>query len=317
MHVALARAVEAAQGLPGETELLRIVIDSITDGVYVVTPDRRIVLWNKAAERLTGYSAAEVVGRRCGEDLLKHVDDGGCVVCGRTCPLRGVRDGLEAAGEPVALHCLHRDGHRLPVRVHAAPLVAADGTVVGAVEVFRDDTADRALRTKIDELIEEARTDSLTRLANRRRLEEALDVALYSFERYGHPFAFALFDLDRFKAINDTHGHDAGDAVLRAIARTVEALLRKADLAARWGGEEFALVLPEIGDEETLFTVLDRLRAVVGRVRVPFRRAVIDPTVSVGATLARPGDTLPDLLRRADEALYASKREGRDRVSVR
>jgi PAS domain S-box-containing protein len=150
------------------------LLGAMTEAVYAVDCDRRIIFWNAAAEQLTAYSAAEVVGRRCQDNLLNHVDETGRQLCGDGCPLLAtVQDGRTREAL-VSLH--HRSGHCLPVAVRAAALRSADETIIGAVEVFHDDSRFRAVNDLLDTARREALTDPLTGIANRRMLHRALDL---------------------------------------------------------------------------------------------------------------------------------------------
>jgi diguanylate cyclase (GGDEF)-like protein len=122
-----------------------------------------------------------------------------------------------------------------------------------------------------------------------------------------------MLDIDHFKPVNDTYGHAAGDSVLREIAARLRATVRKADIVGRYGGEEFAMLLPESADVTTL---AERLRRVVADTAVAIGDQSVSVTISLGITYLRDGDDLDGLLARADTALYRSKREGRDRVTV-
>jgi len=153
----------------------------------------------------------------------------------------------------------------------------------------------------------EALTDPLTRLPNRRAFQMALDREISRFERYGVPFSLALMDLDRFKALNDAYGHEYGDAILRKAARFLVDHLRREDLVARWGGEEFALLLASSSLEET--------RHLLERIREGLKHAV-GVTASFGAAEYRAGETKEELFRRANHALYRAKEGGRDRVEL-
>ncbi len=158
-----------------------------------------------------------------------------------------------------------------------------------------------------------SRTDSLTGLPNRRRAEEALHEALVRFRRYGHGFVVAMADIDHFKQINDAIGHDAGDAALRHAARAIAGSLRETDLVARWGGEEFLLLMPdteEAGASRLLARICDCLASAA-----PGCAGLSAPlTATFGAAGIRPGESLEKLLRRADQALYRGKAMGRNRV---
>ncbi|MGC7881631.1 diguanylate cyclase [Desulforudis sp. 1031] len=163
-------------------------------------------------------------------------------------------------------------------------------------------------------------TDALTGLYNRRFLEAFLEQQLALFVRTGQPFAVLILDLDHFKLFNDTFGHQAGDAALRAVAQAVQKSLRAADVVARYGGEEFVVILPQT-DAGTAFEIAERLRQVVAGTSLPDpqRPAEYLPplTVSVGvAVCPAHATTLGTLLHAADAAMYAAKQAGRNRVVV-
>ncbi len=156
----------------------------------------------------------------------------------------------------------------------------------------------------------DAYTDFLTGLRNRRYLELVLERELFRVARYGRPLSLVVLDLDGFKGVNDTHGHEVGDRVLRALAQCLEAHLRQSDRAVRLGGEEFALVLPETALPQA-FRLAERLRQGVAALKVP---PVEQLSASFGVAQANPTDSPLSLLKRADEALYRAKRRGKNRV---
>ena len=155
-----------------------------------------------------------------------------------------------------------------------------------------------------------ATTDPLTRLYNRRKFEELLSYELERCRRYTSEFALILFDADHFKRVNDQHGHDMGDAVLQFLADIVRSQLRKSDIVARWGGEEFIALISEV-DADTALAIADKLRRAVGTGQFPRQLKV---TISLGIALARRNDTAASLIKRADQALYRAKQAGRDRT---
>jgi diguanylate cyclase (GGDEF)-like protein len=181
-------------------------------------------------------------------------------------------------------------------------------------------TAEERLQSQAAEIESHAvaaRTDPLTRLSNRRVFEEELDWRLAERGRNGTGFALVLIDLDHFKQLNDTHGHLAGDQALRAVAEVIRGLLREGELAARVGGEEFALILPEGNPgaaqqrAETVRAALAVQRFSVGGAN---RTLLLRLTASIGLALADGRDSYAALVRRADEALYAAKHSGRNCV---
>lgn len=159
-----------------------------------------------------------------------------------------------------------------------------------------------------------ASTDALTGLLNRRRFEEAALAEIDRAQRYDRPFSLLLVDLDHFKNVNDTFGHNAGDATLRAAAQRVMMSVRTTDVVARYGGEELAVLLPETDEEEARF-VAERIRATVGGQPVEYEGSVIGLTASVGgAQYGQQDSDLARLIGRADAALYRAKQAGRNRV---
>jgi two-component system cell cycle response regulator len=175
--------------------------------------------------------------------------------------------------------------------------------------------ADR-LRHNVQLSLEMAITDQLTGLHNRRYMSSHLDNLMAHAARAGKPLAFVIMDIDYFKSVNDTHGHDIGDEVLREFAKRIGANVRGIDLACRYGGEEFVVVMPET-DASFAFMVAERLRKSIETTpfdisRVPGKLSL---TISIGIAASEGADdTSEALLRRADQALYSAKRSGRNRV---
>jgi diguanylate cyclase (GGDEF)-like protein len=158
----------------------------------------------------------------------------------------------------------------------------------------------------------DAYTDFLTGLRNRRYLELVLERELFRVGRYGRPLCLMVLDLDGFKGVNDTHGHEAGDRVLKALAACLEGHIRQSDRAVRLGGEEFAILLPETELGQAL-ALAERLRQAVAALKVPPVEAL---SASFGLVQATPTDSPLSLLKRADEAMYRAKRRGKNRVEV-
>jgi two-component system, cell cycle response regulator len=171
----------------------------------------------------------------------------------------------------------------------------------------------RQLEQTNRELARLARTDGLTGLANRRHFMARGEEEHERAARYGRTPSLLLIDVDHFKRINDTFGHPQGDAVLVGLARALESSIRATDLAARFGGEEFVVLLPETGGKEAV-EVAERLRETIARSHFDGMDRHI--TVSVGVAAQRPGELVADQLRRADLALYAAKSRGRNCVVV-
>lgn len=293
----------------------RLILDHVADGVYFVDRDRRILYWNKAAEAMTGFTAREVLGRDCRDDILCYMDADGQSLCAEQCRPDMLADDSDAP--QVEVYLRHKKGHRIPVKAKSEPIRDDDGNVTGSVEVFSDASEHLACLEQVEQLTRETLRDPLTGIGNRRYAEISLNARFDEANRYGWPFGVLFMDIDKFKDVNDTHGHDVGDDVLRAVANTLAANVRSFDFVGRWGGEEFLVVMPNVGDHNTLMRLADRFRRLVAMTRVDLDDG--DPlavTVSVGATMVRPGEDVDDLMRRVDELMYASKQGGRDCVTT-
>ncbi len=174
--------------------------------------------------------------------------------------------------------------------------------------------AHRDLKIANAELTRLATTDFLTGVWNRRRFMELGEAEVARVRRSGRCFGAVMMDVDHFKAVNDTYGHDAGDSVLRALAEACVDRLRNVDIVGRMGGEEFALILPETDPQGARLTV-ERLREHLGELTIPVDSGPLNVTVSAGVTTVQdPKDSIESALKRADAALYEAKDRGRNRT---
>lgn len=295
------------------TTFYQKLLENIAVGVYFVDRDRVIRYWNKGAEEISGYSRDEVVGRRCSDNILRHVDENGQEICLDACPLSAVIcDGLTRKAR---VFLRHKQGHRVPVFVKGSAVYDRDGTIEGAVEVFSVNSKMLESLETIAQLREEVLRDSLTGIGNRKAAQNRLEQLLQA-PNFGQPDLGLLFvDIDLFKHVNDTYGHGVGDQVLCLVARTLAAGLRHYDQLFRWGGEEFVITLPDI-TADRLGRIAQRLRQLVEDNALDHAGERVRVTVSVGGAIARPGDTPHSLVDRADAQVYRSKQAGRNRVHI-
>lgn len=308
--------VPAAEDHPGDNDRVSFyekLLDSLFDGVYFVDLERKISYWNQGSENLTGYSAAEAVGRHCYDNFLAHVDGKGCPLCTGGCPLsQTMQDGERREAE---VFLRHKSGHRLPVCVRAAPLRSPSGNIVGAVEVFSDVSAKEQAERRARELEKMAFRDSLTSLPNRRNTELKVRQALEECQEFGRAFGVLMLDIDHFKQINDLRGHDAGDAVLKAVSETLAKSFRESDIVGRWGGEEFVALLADV-DQAMLHDLAERSRLLVASSRAMRGSDPLSVTISLGATLLTRSDSPDSVIQRADHLMYLSKARGRNRTTL-
>jgi diguanylate cyclase (GGDEF)-like protein/PAS domain S-box-containing protein len=296
-----------------DLSLYRAILDSAGDAIYAVDCARNILYWNAAAEAITGYSAEEMVGRHCFDNILGHVDDQGRQLCTSGCPLSAsIADGT---AREAFVYLRHRRGHRVPVRVKVSPIRDGNGEITGAVEIFSDSSASAAVHDKIRELERLAMLDPLTQVPNRRYFNSNIAKQFDDMTNAGVRFGVIMIDIDEFKQVNDQHGHQVGDEVLKVVANTLSANMRPHDVVGRWGGEEFVALIRGVSADE-LRMVAERLRALVEASAYPKEQGPVSVTISVGTAMARQGQNAEEIIAAADRAMYSSKRSGRNRVST-
>jgi len=293
---------------------LNDILDNIYGGVYYVDQKRKIKYWNKEAEKITGFSKEEVIGKHCYDNILQHVNDEGINLCHNGCPLHAsMEDNIKREAD-VYLH--HKDGQRVPVTIRTVPLKNEQNKIVGAVELFFKNIKVKSLEEKIAELKQENHRDKLTEINNRKYLEKILDEIVGREDIDKENIAFCFLDVDDFKYINDNYGHLVGDRILSMIAKTLKNNLRDADKAFRWGGDEFALLLFDIKNNEQLIKLLERLKLLVNESFIEYRQEKINVTMSFGATKLSKNDSIESLTQKSDNNMYESKKQGKNIITV-
>ena len=284
-------------------EQFRRVFELSNDLIMIYDRNHVIRLINPAVRTLLGYEPEEVIGREW--SLLVHTEDAPADY------EQIAADFARKAAAPVTVRCVTKDGQTRWFSWTGAYDPEDDAMLY----VGRDVTGDVEHRTEMER---QSRTDSLTGLANRRHLVEVLHGELGRAAREGRAPGVVLIDLDRFKVVNDTHGHPAGDAVLLEVARRLRRSIRAYDTVGRWGGEEFCVVLPGLESEQELHRAADQLRAAITAAPVGAgSELLLTVTSSAGGALAQPGLwSVEALIDAADRALYSAKRRGRDQTRL-
>jgi diguanylate cyclase (GGDEF)-like protein/PAS domain S-box-containing protein len=296
-----------------QDEFFKEMLDNLYDGVYFVDSNRTITFWNKAAEKITGYSGAEVIGRGCHDNILVHVDEKGNALCNTNCPLKAsINDGK---GREINAFLRHKDGHRLPVLVKVNSIKDEQGQVLGGIESFNDNSSLVSIKERATELEQMALIDPLTGVGNRRYANMSLSNKLSEYKRYGWNFGVLFIDIDYFKQVNDTYGHPAGDEVLKMVAQTLLSNMRSFDFVFRWGGEEFIVIVANV-DSLKLRHSAERLRVMVQNAAHNTDQGRIRVTVSIGGTMAMGQDNEMSLLSRIDDFMYQCKLKGRNQCVV-
>ncbi|HSQ78432.1 MAG TPA: diguanylate cyclase, partial [Nitrospirota bacterium] len=294
---------------------LNTIFNSIRDPFCIFDRDFRIIRVNAAYAQMKNKTAEELIGMKCYE-VLGERDSmcEGCVV-GKT---------LDSA-DPCAKDKLVtlKDGTEIWMEIYTYPILDEDGKVSHVIEYTRDITERKKTedekRRLIDKLEHLSKTDGLTGMINRRALTDSLAYEIDRAKRYHSELALILCDVDNFKAINDTYGHDAGDRTLQALSDTLKTILRKIDIAGRYGGDEFMLILPETtvsGAESLAEKLLSAVRDT--ELRLPDGKHIrLSMSIGIaGLEADREGENIDSFVKRADDAMYAAKQGGKDRVSI-
>lgn len=300
--------------MPSEKDFYKEIIDNLYDGVYFVNRDRVITYWNKGAERITGYSAKQTVGRACRDNLLNHVTANGVELCLKNCPLAAVMEDGNPREVEVFLH--HSDGYRVPILVRATALRDEEGNIIGAIESFSNNRIVLNARRQLREMRHIALTDPLTGVGNRQLIEGRLRAVIAECEHLKTSAGLLFIDVDDFKQFNDTYGHVVGDKILRMVASTFQHSIRTTDTIGRWGGEEFVAILDNIDDEITLRGIAEKVHTLAELSRLDINDQSLNITISIGATLLSPDDTPESFVDRADKLMYQSKQTGRNCITI-
>lgn len=308
-------------------QILASVLNAFPVACFMIDKTHRVIHWNRACEILTGTSADSVLGTReqgkvfYGSDRMVMADL--VLVGAKTNQVDALYHGKFRPSPTVPGTYEAEDffpqfgesGRWLYFT--ASRIVNSNGELIGAIETLQDVTARReaeaALRLSEERFKMLSHIDDLTQLFNSRRFHEALSEEIDRAKRYGHPLSLLVFDLDFFKRINDMYGHQAGDDVLRRIAQAVAKWKRTTDLAFRFGGDEFAVILPETHAFAAKLAA-DRLIEVWHQLAQDGADLTRGCTLSIGVAQVGPDDSTETFVRRADNAAYEAKRQGRNRV---
>lgn len=286
---------------------LRTLVETIPDLIWVKDPDGAYLSCNPKFERLYGATEKEISGRTDYEFVDRERADAYRILDRET-----MAGDTPLINEETVLYA--DDGHEEWLETIRTPLRDSEGTLVGVLGIARN-------ITKRKQAEEEARYlsshDSLTGIYNRRMLEKRIIEEIDRAERYKHTLSIFMVDLDHFKTVNDTYGHQSGDTVLRYLAKILADSIRKTDYVARYGGEEFIVVLPETPLSEA-YELAERLCEEIKQYPIPLKDGqTIHVTASIGvAAFPKHHTSWEGLIGAADSAMYAAKQAGRNQVKV-
>lgn len=307
-----------------ELHWLLDIVQSIDVGVVVMDRDYNVEVWNSFMENHSGVGA-DKAARQSLFTLFPEIDQGWFTHKVETAVMLGTRAFTIWEQRPNLVHFKSYQpitgmADEMYQNVTILPLRSSTGKTDHVCLIIYDVTGvavnKRQLESANTKLQELALRDGLTGLLNRRYWESCLEREFARHQRYDNPVSLVIFDIDHFKRVNDTYGHQTGDEVIRATARITSQLVRETDFAGRYGGEEFVVLLPGTTlDGAAQFA--ERLRSTIERQQLDYQGSPLTFTISLGvATLADDMAGYQALLERADKALYQSKEGGRNQVTV-
>jgi diguanylate cyclase (GGDEF)-like protein/PAS domain S-box-containing protein len=286
------------------------LLESMHDAVVFVDSSLKIVLWNRAAERLTGVPAASIEHKHWTPTLVNLRDEKAKLLSEADCPvIQAIKTGVQTLRR---LSIMGRSGQRVEVDAHLVPVHGKSGVSHGAALLLHDASSQITMEQRIQSLHEKATRDPLTQVANRAEFDRILANYVDSHLERRLPCSLILCDLDYFKKVNDTYGHQAGDEVLITFAAMLRRHCRSGDLVARYGGEEFVMLCADC-DNSTATRRAEELRLEISELPM---NALDGKCISAsfGVTEVQSGDTPETMLRRSDRALYQAKSSGRNTV---
>ena len=300
----------AEQAVFAEKERAQVTLQSIGDAVISTDAEGRIEYLNPVAESLTAWSLAEARGQPLGA-VLRLVNELTREPIGNSLAVVLGRGETGAATDHTVL--ITRAGHEVAIQESAAPICDRHGRVIGAVVVFHDVTRERRLKRA---LAYQASHDALTGLINRREFDNRLHAALLSAQRGEGAYTLLYIDLDQFKVVNDTCGHQAGDRLLRDVTGLLQSRVRATDTIARLGGDEFGVLIEGCSPEQAT-RIAEGIRQAIRDFRFVWGTSTLSVGASIGLVQIRADtENVTSVMSAADIACYAAKDAGRNRIHV-
>lgn len=270
------------------------LLDVLKDGVYFANKQRKVTYWNKAAEAVTGYKSAEILGKFCGDNILVHIDEEGNNLCTGTCPLARCMETGEPFEQRIFLH--HKEGHRVPVLVRVTPVRGPKDEIIGAVEIFTDLSSKESFLKEIQEREQQALLSSLTGLPNKQYMETSLKLKLIEWNDFKHPFGVLRIKVNGLEEVKNKHGQDTYEKVLKTLAGTLVHNINPTDIVGEWVEGEFLGIVAH-GNEKKLALKANAYRILLEKSEISKGEPPVSLTVSVGTYMVKGGDTIETILK--------------------
>lgn len=294
---------QTEEALRESEEKFRNIAETAADAFILAERNGDIIFWNKSSQRIFGYTEEEILGKPLTILMPEQY---------REAHQAGIKR-LHSSGESkyfgriTEMEGLRKDGNVFPIELSVSMWKVKEKTFYSGI--VRDITKRKQLELELEKL---ATTDKLTQVFNRIKFHEIMKKEMERAKRYGHSLSLIMFDIDHFKKVNDTYGHNVGDYVLQTLTQIVKERLREIDYLVRWGGEEFIIIAPE--------TDIEKAEVLAERIRKGTENYVFDQvgaiTISLGVAQLQKDDTEDTVIKRVDDAMYLAKQKGRNRVEV-
>lgn len=296
---------QAEEVVRTEKEKFKSITTAAQDAIIMIDDQGTISYWNEAAERILGYQAGEVLNKDIHELLISPERKAALLAS-----LPELRDSgrCHVMGKTTELIAIKKNNEEIPIELSLSRLMM--GRRWHAVGIVRDITQRKKMESELERL---ATTDQLTGTYNRRKLLELLDYERKLAKRSARDLCLIMFDIDKFKKINDHYGHSTGDEVLKTLVLVVQRNIREVDVLARWGGEEFVILTPDT-ELEGAVKLAEKLRRIVADADFP---EVGQITISLGVAQDRPEESVDLFISRVDNWMYEAKNKGRNQVQSR
>lgn len=294
-------------------EINNNVFDNLLEGVYILNTNRIITYWNKAAEKITGHLAEDVIGRGCRDNILVHIDEKGLSLCKSGCPASASMQEIKIKDANVFLH--HKDGHRVPVNVRVVPLKDNDGSVIGIMEFFAEDNSNVIDKEKINELVRLSFLDTVTNLTNRRYIELKISNIFNEKQNSKLLYSAIVFDINNFKEIKIEHGNLVSDKVAKMIANTLKSSMKNQVIISRWSEDRYVLLLSEI-KKGVLLLLANKLKILLENSFIMNGNDKISIESTLVGTSLKISDSYDVIIRRIEDLLINAKESKKNKFDL-
>jgi PAS domain S-box-containing protein len=274
------------------------LLDTLEDGVYFANEKKTITYWNKAAEEITGYKSAEVLGKSCEDKILVHIDEKGKDLCTGLCPLgNAIKNQLPYEAN---IFLLHKGGYRVPVHVRVNPIINSKGGVMGAVEIFSHRSSKDIINKRFKSLGDENFTDPIVKLPNQSYLQMNLKTRFFEFRNYEWPFGILYIKISTEQGRTTPMKTQNFEEVLKIAGESFLNTLNPYDIIGRWGPDEFLGIFINV-DQKRLEEIDEFYQVILGRAN--FSSTGFNISIFTGATLGQQDDQENTILERAKSTL--------------